>query len=77
MNPPTLTEALAALGYTHRKRHGCLAGRRNIVDAQGNTVAELSAREGWMFVRDVEAGLPVDEVFRCSCRPCSLGEVTP
>jgi hypothetical protein len=58
---PTLTEALAARGLTHRPnsippRHG-----REVVDARGEVVFEGRAHEVWAWLRTQEGS---DEHFR-------------
>ena len=44
---PTLTQALAELGFTHRRFDG---QRREILNAEGEVVARLNCADGWTFV---------------------------
>lgn len=50
IDKPTLTEALAARGFTHRK-HSENSQKRDIVAGNGEVVATLSAHEGWEWLR--------------------------
>jgi len=49
MNPPTLTEALAARGYTHRKAS---MGQHRIYDSAGEVVFVGRAHEIWAWLHD-------------------------
>jgi|SRR5271170_7903743 len=45
---PTLDEALASRGWTHRKEND--DQRRTIYDAQGNRLGSFTAEEGWAYL---------------------------
>lgn len=49
---PTLTEALAALGYRHEP--ACFGRRRILDDGDGALVAEMTATEAWHLVHEEE-----------------------
>ncbi|HEU4615550.1 MAG TPA: hypothetical protein VFS15_25825, partial [Kofleriaceae bacterium] len=53
---PTLTDALAAAGYTHRaatcEEAGARTYARAIVDSEGRVVAVLRAGEAWAWLRE-------------------------
>jgi len=48
---PTLTQALAALGYTHRASPTARTYEREILDASGAVIASLTAHDAWALVR--------------------------
>lgn len=63
---PTLTEVLAARGYTHRRTEGGPAGAHDVMDADGVVVVTGRAHEVWAWLRRAhvaEANALVDECF--------------
>ncbi len=53
---PTLTEALLARGYTHKRadRRGVAHGAHDVIDGQGVVVATMKAHETWEWLRTAE-----------------------
>jgi len=53
VSEPTLTEALAARGYTHRVAGGLggAYGRHDVMDASGRVVGSGSAAEIWEWLK--------------------------
>lgn len=56
---PTLTEALAALGITHRAAPERQQGRE-VIDADGESLGVLTARDGWILARAREAAARIE-----------------
>lgn len=50
---PTLTEALARKGYTHRPGGQGLY-RRKVFDSQGVFVGDMDAKEAWAFLESLK-----------------------
>lgn len=46
----TLTQALAARGYTHRKPANVNHAGRDIIDESGVAIGRLTASEGWLWL---------------------------
>jgi hypothetical protein len=53
----TLTQALAAKGYTHRKPANVNLSGRDIIDESGVTIGRLAADEGWLWL---DLGCPLN-----------------